>query len=44
MPLGLPSNFHIIYDILCGLMSFMLFVPIFTNIKLSSSFLRKWGG
>lgn len=44
MPLGLPSHFHIIYDILCGLLSFMLFVSIFTNIKLSSSFLRKWGG
>lgn len=29
MPFGLPSSMHIIYDIVCGISSFILIVPLF---------------
>lgn len=29
MPLGLPSSMHIMFDMICGLLSFALFVPLF---------------
>lgn len=44
MPFGLPLNLHILYSILCGLLSFMFFVPIFITKKLTYNFWSKWGG
>lgn len=44
MPFGLPSSFHIIYDMVCSWLSFMLFVPIFRKFISSASLLSKWGG
>ena len=42
---GLPSSLHVIWDIMCGVLSFALFIPFFMKfLDRKITFVSTWGG
>lgn len=45
MPFGLPSSLHILYDIVCGIVSFMSIIPLFfKHADCKMLYISKMGG